>query len=97
MYINEISAIVGSRPVYNDKLAQGRRARKWGNVKPHQFQKVVAMLLEKEAQMDSVNGIRVGFEISLNWSYMVVKMKEVKTQFNNDRDVREARFLKEIV
>lgn len=85
MYIDMISEIVGSRPVYNDKLAGGRRNRKWRGVTPDAAVRVMHALVNCNAQHDAADGrYNVGFEIKYHGTRLEVKMKDGAKQKNID-------------
>ena len=77
MYINIISDIVGSRPVYNDRLANGRRNRKWYGVSPDAAVRVMHALVNCNAQHDAAGGrYNTGFEIKYHGTRLEVKMTD---------------------
>ncbi len=89
MHINEISEIVGSRPAYNDKCANGRRARRWYNVDAHKFVRVAQFVASVGANADySGNSVRVGIELKWNGTTLTVIMKDGAKQKNIDAQLR---------
>ncbi len=90
MFINEISAIIGRRPSYNDRGAYGTRVRVWFGVTPKHVIKVTKLLLAKEIyRMYPGNGhVRCNLRINYNGSELRVQMPDGAKQKNIDAQKR---------
>jgi len=86
MFINEISAIIGRRPTYNDKGSNGTRTRTWYNVTPQHVSEVVAFLLEQKMyKLYPGDGtVRCNLRINYNGNELRVLMPDGAKQKNVD-------------